>query len=61
MSKEKFVRKKVPASRIEEIASKSNSPKASTTVAVCMVLETLEELEVQRNAFNLKQQEKNTN
>ena len=44
MTKEKFVRKNVPASRLEEIAGNCNGTKALTTTAVCMVSETLEKM-----------------
>ena len=49
MAKEKFVRKHIPSSRIEEIAGNCKEPKASTTAAICMVCKTLDELESRRN------------
>ncbi len=49
MAKEKFVRKHVPSSRIDEIVGNCKEPKASTRAAICMVRRTLDELESRRN------------
>ena len=48
MIKEKFVRKNIPVSRIDEIAESRNCPKVSTISAVCTVLKAFEELETKK-------------
>ena len=54
MAKEKFERKNIPGSRIEEIAENGNPPKASTISAVGMALKSFEELETKKNTSKKK-------
>jgi len=55
MTKEKFERKNIPFSRIEEIAENGNCLKASTISAVGMALKTFEELETQEKLMKKQQ------